>query len=69
MLDSGASPGTLSFRLAGDVEKSFDRSSDNGNGLRERRSSGDDGDGMQNLGRSRTERYELCLIAEEFLAA
>ena len=69
MRDSGASPGPLSFRLAGDVEKSFDKVSDNGEGLKGRRCRGGEGEAKQDLDRSRTVRDELCLIAEGFLAA
>ncbi len=69
MLGSGASPGTLSFRLAGDVEKSCETFSATGKGLRDRRRKGDDGDSMTDLGRSRPVMYELCLIPDEFLAA
>ena len=69
MIESGDSPGTLSFRLAGDVEKSFATLSDKGGGLRDRRSTGDGCDTMQGVVRSRTLRYESCLLVEGFLVA
>lgn len=69
MVGSGVSPGALSFRLAGDVEKSFDTFSANGDALDDCRGDENGDDVKPILGRCWLAKYELYLTAEGFLAA
>ena len=65
---SGASPGTLSFRLAGEVEKSLIRLSGDSEGVRNRRGTREDEDVNWSSGQSRMVEYELRRTAGELLA-